>query len=246
MKKIIGIGFFICMFLPFKGNSQTTAGFEQLEILKIVEMYKNAPNLSFSFTVSYADSAHADSIISSSTGSCKMSDGRYYTSAADGTEYIQGYQYGLVISPNDSTVTVYNRQEYGDMIKGIPVLDTLFFNQYVDSMKVVSYDDVPTNDLVIYFNASAPYSKYILTYDHTSYQITNIIFYMKSIDPNDSIATGRINFSLTSYSTAPISQDVFWEDKYIYKQGGTLHLKPTYSNYQLIDNTTPSQPELPQ
>jgi hypothetical protein len=240
MKKTILVSLFVCLVSALTGHAQTqiAKGAEQVEILKIAEMYRNAPNLAFNFTYTYADSAHADSVLETSTGFCKISDGRYYTYTSDSTEYIQGYQYSVVVSHNDSSVVVNNRQEYGDFVKGIPVIDTLLYNQYVDSIKVFTYDDVPTNDFVIYFSANAPYSKYILTYDRTSFRITNILFYIKNAETDDGIITARINFSMSSYSTSTISQDLFLEDKFIYKQGGQLHLKPGYTGYQLLDYTT--------
>jgi hypothetical protein len=237
MKKIVLIGLLICLTIPGYLNAQLQVekGFEFQEIVKIAEMYKNAPNLSFTIDYNYADSLHPDSTLEHLAGSCKMSDSRYYTNL-DSAEYIQGYQYNVAVFYRDSAIIVNDRQEYADLMK-LPVLDSVFNGAYVDSMKIVAIDTA-SNTLYLYLSPSSPYSKYYLIYSPLNYRILGIGFYIKNAPIGEAIGTAKVSISFSNYSTNPIPQDTFWEDKFIYRQSGEVRLKPTYASYQLLDNTT--------
>jgi hypothetical protein len=240
MKRILLICISVCTtLLPYLSYSQTQveSGFEIQEVLKIAEMYKNVPNLSFNIDYKYTDSVNVDSTLEHLTGYSKISEGRYYT-FLDSTEYIQGFQYNLSVFHRDSAIMVNNRQEYSDIMK-FPVLDSLFNSAYVDSMKVFSINET-TNTLYLYLSPASPYGDYTLTYDKTNYRIKKIQFFIRHVPTDEGVTSGTavMTISMTDFTTNAISQDTFWEDKFIYKQGGELLLKPMYSGYQLLDNTT--------
>jgi hypothetical protein len=241
MKKIFLACIFIYLIIPGYSQTQVEKGFELQEVLKIAEMYKNVPNLSFTINYSYADSAHSSDTLEKMTGLSRVSDGRYYTSL-DSAEYIQGYQYNLAVFHKDSAIVVNDRQDYADLMK-LPLLDSVFHSAYVDSMKIVATDDVPINTLYVYLSPSSPYSGYYLVYFRNSYRINNIFFKMKNApigEDSTGIKTGTalVNINLSAYSTASVPQDSFWEDKFIYKEAGEIKRKPAYATYQLLDNTT--------
>lgn len=240
MKNLVSISFLISLILPYHLFAQTRVetGFELHEVIKIAEMYKNAPNLSFTVNYKYTDSVRVDSVLEEMTGYSKISDGRYY-SFLDSSEFVQGYQYNVLVFHRDSAVVVNNRQEYPDLMK-LPILDSIFQSAYVDSMKIYATDDVPINTLQLYLSPSSPYANYILVYDRNSYRIQNVHFYVRNAPTEDGVTsgTGAVTLTFSSYSTSLVDQEKFWEDRFIYKQGGEVHLKPAYSGYQLLDNTT--------
>ncbi|MBO9572414.1 MAG: hypothetical protein J7497_09430 [Chitinophagaceae bacterium] len=240
MKKLVSISILIPLVLPFYSLSQTRVekGFELHEVMKIAEMYKNVPNLSFTVNYKYTDSIRVDSVLEQLTGYSKISDGRYY-SFLDSSEFIQGYQYNILVFHRDSAVIVNNRQEYPDLMK-LPILDSIFQSAYVDSMKIIATDDVPINTLYLYLSPSSPYANYVLVYDRNNYRIQFIHFYIRNAPVEDGVTsgTGAVTVTFSAYSTAAVDQEKFWEDKFIYKQAGEIHLKPAYAGYQLLDNTT--------
>jgi hypothetical protein len=246
MKKICFVVALVCIVTFSHAQHLAHQGFEIQEIIKIAETYRNAPNLSYNVDYYYYDSAHADSALEHLTGYSKISDGRYYT-FLDSTEYIQGYQYNVMVSHRDSTIAVDNRQEYMDLTR-LPLLDSIFQSQYVDSLKVYETDDVPTNSLLVYLSPQSQYSGYLMVYNRLSYTVQSVAFYIKDVPRNDttySTMTGLMRMVFSGYSTNAVTQDVFWEDKFIYKQEGEIRLKPAYASYQLFDNTT-IKPTLPQ
>src|ERR1700694_3864092 len=111
---------------------QVEKGFELLQLVRIAEMYKAVPNLSFSVNYTYADSTHQDSLLEQLSGSSKMSAGRYWM-MLDSVESVQGSQYNLVVYHQDSTIAINARREYGNQLR-LPFLDSMFRNNNLDSL----------------------------------------------------------------------------------------------------------------
>ena len=220
------------------GAQQQVKGFELTEIVKLAEAYRNAPNLSFDLSYTYADSANPTTILEQMSGSTKISGGKYW-SKLDSVEFVQGGRYRLAVYHEDSTVVAADRAAYDDFLR-LPFLDSAFRQANVDSMKVTTVSG-PLWRLQIYFNPSSGFSKFVLEYDKNTYRTTKIEYYVKNSPVDNTgtaIGTAVITLTVSNYSLLPVDPLIFNEEKYIYKSNGVLVMKPTYAHFTLVNNTS--------
>lgn len=234
----VKLGILFCL-LSLSGWTQPVQkGFELLEIMKIAEVYRQAPHLSFTFQYTYSDSSNANEIIEQTNGSSKISEGKYWTQLG-AVEFMQGYQYSLTIYSEDSVIAVSDKQEFGKVMQ-LPFMDSLFREANITDMEVQSVND-STNVLLVHFGSHASYSQYKLYYHSRKYLISKIEYYTKDLaaDASEGLSgTALIRMTLTNYNDSPINQESFKEDKYVYKLNGAFFLKPAYSGYRLLLNTS--------
>ena len=212
-------------------------GFEFGEIINISQTYQQAPSLSFSMVISYADSTSQDSIIDQVSASYKIQYGRYWA-MVDSTEMVQGSGYNVSILHNDSIIIISNMQKTVGMMQ-LPLMDSLFRAQNVSSMKISQIND-STRSLRMYFNPSSYYSGYIFNYDVHTYLINSIIYFIKTPANEDDSGSGTsmVKVVFSNYSTKPIDNSFFQTDKFIYKQGDQFLAQPPYSKFQLMVNVS--------
>jgi hypothetical protein len=219
---------------------QVKKGFEIMELIKLAEVYKETPFLSFDFSYTYADSASPSTILEQLNGSTKISSGRYWT-FLDSIEFVQGYQYNLAVYYKDSNIVVNDRQDYGDLFK-LPLMDSIFRAANVDSMRLDVIAGTPTyREFTVYFDPSAPFRLYKLRYDPSNFRIQSIKYYIKDVPiETGAITTGTalVELSVSNYSSSSFDLNVFQEDKFIYKSNGELFEKPAYSSFKLFSNIT--------
>jgi hypothetical protein len=220
-----------------KTHAQVETDFELLQIVKVAEIYRQAPNLSFSAAYRYADSSLPDSILEHVDGLYKMSTGRYWI-VLDSTEQLQGSLYNLTVYHEDSAISINKRQEYAEKLR-LPFMDSAFRNSNVSSLSITEYDD-STRKLTVYFKPGSNFSQYEMKYDKYKFYMRNMTYYLRNV-MNDGTGvtsgTAVITVAFSNYSTAAIDQSVFNEEKFIYKSGGQFHVQPAYSNFSLIVNT---------
>ena len=229
-------GFYIVLPSISLYGQQVEKGFELHELVKIGETYKNALNLNFSMTYTYADSALPATPLESLTGLYKIRNGKYWT-MIDSIEFVQGQQYDVAIYYGDSTIVVNEQREYGNILK-IPALDSAFQKANVDSMKIMEFND-STRLLTLFFNLDANYNLYKLQYDKDKYLIRKIEYYVKNM-PNqtgDNSITGLITIDFTNYSEQNVDPLLFQEDRIVYKSGGELFTQSAFTNFKVFNNT---------
>ena len=217
------------------GAQQVEKGFEMMEVLKIADTYKQAGSLSFDMYYTYTDSAHLGSVLESMNGSTKISNGRYWTKMDSAVESLQGYQYNITLYYQDSTIVLGDRQDMNKVLS-MPMLDTMFQQSDVDSLKITEYDD-STRKLTVFFGSYSAYRQYTMLYDKNSYLIRSINYNIRNTAEGATATTGLITLTLSDYSFGPVDESVFREDKYVYKQNGQYFTKPGYTNFQLQVNT---------
>jgi len=221
---------------------QVKAGMELLEILRISETYRLAPNLSYSMTYTYADSANQGNPIEQMYGSSKISDGRYW-SMLDSVEFLQGYQHGVTVMYADSTIVVNSRDDYGKIIS-LPFLDSVFTQANVDSMSIVVHND-STYLLTVFFKPEASYRSYKIYYDKNKLLVRKIDYYLKNqVINEETIGTVLISLTLSNYSLNTIDPEIFREDRFIYKSNGVFYGKGVYDGFNVINNTRDPKPEI--
>lgn len=220
-----------------RAQAQVETNFELLQIVKIAEIYRQAPNLSFSATYQYADSTSPGTVLEQVDGIYKMSAGRYWI-VLDSTEQLQGSLYNLTVYHEDSTISINKRQDYAGNLR-LPFMDSAFRTSNVSSMSITEYDD-STRKLIIYFKPGSNFSQYEMKYDKYNFYMRSMKYYLRNV-MNDGTGvtsgTAVITMTLGSYSTAAIDPALFNEEKFIYRSGGQFHLQPAYAGYSLIVNT---------
>lgn len=228
---------FITFACGLRMQAQVEQKFELLQIVKIAEVYRVAPNLSFTAVYTYADSTLPDTILEHVNGTYKFSSGRF-DNVLDSTEQIQGSLFNLTVSREDSSIIVNNRQDYAKQME-LPFLDSMFRNGNVNSMSIVDYDD-STRKLTILFKPNSNYSRYEMKYDKNKFYISNIKYYIRNV-MNDGTGvtsgTAIVNLLFSNYSTAPINPSVFAEDRFIYRSGSTLQVQPAFAGFNVVNNT---------
>ena len=119
----------------------------------------------------------------------------------------------------------------------LPIMDSLFKAQNVDSMNVAQVND-STRSLRLYFKPASQYSGYIFNYDLHTYLLHSIIYFVKTGVSDDDTGSGvsMISIAFSNYSNAVIDNDYFREDKFIYKLGDKFFAQHPYENYQLMVN----------
>ena len=233
-RKIIIVMLTTGIFYCGASAQQILQGFESTEILKIAEVYRNTPDLSFNVSYTYVDSAYPGNILEQLTGNYKIKDGKYW-SFIDSTEYLQGNLYSLTVFHRDSSITVSEKSIYGDLLR-VSVLDSLFQAGNVNSMSVTTVND-STRSLLMRFNTGSYYRKYELQYDPAKYLIKKLEYHIK--ENSDSVITsgiGIITMTFSSYSGTTVDPEVFNENKFIYRIGDYIYTKPAYGSFRLLVN----------
>ena len=212
-------------------------GFEYAEIINISQTYSHASSLSFDMQINYADSARQDSITEQIPASYKIQGGMYWA-MVDSTEMIQASGYNVSVLLRDSVIIISNPQSSSNMMQ-LPIMDSLFRAQNVDSMNVTQIND-STRSLRLYFNPSSYYSGYIFNYDLNTYLIHSVTYFIKTpaYDDGSGSGTSMVQVLFSNYSTLPIDNSYFQQSKFIYNYGGKFVTVPPYTNFHLMVNTS--------
>ncbi|HEU4470108.1 MAG TPA: hypothetical protein VFR58_03415 [Flavisolibacter sp.] len=226
----------ISLLLSYTATGQVEQGFELLQVQKIAEVYKRAPNLSFSTNYTYADSSSPGTILEQMSGITQLQEGRFRT-IIDSVECVQGNQYTVIAYLRDSQITVNDRVPNADILK-LSLLDSLFRASSVDSLSITNVND-STRQLTVFFYEQSVYRLYKLRYDKLRYYVRSIEYYLKDVPDGTgtSVGTALIKVDFSNYSTAPLDPSIFNEDRFIYKANGQFMAKPPYEAFQLIVNT---------
>ncbi len=239
MKKLICLAIVMTQLQIQPINAQTVQpGFELLEILKISEVYRVMPNLSYNIKYIYADSVLPATVLEELNGFSKISEGRCYT-MLDSMEYVQGYRYGVTVLHLDSTIVVGDTK-CNSTVMQLPVLDSLFQKILVNATNVTQVND-SLRVLTIQFKGIAPYSQYKIHYNSNKYLVNKIEYFMRNVQVEEGAVTSGtalITLLLSNYSEQSFDKQIFQEDKFLYKLNGEIHAKPAYSNFKLVVNTT--------
>jgi hypothetical protein len=233
---------FFLLALSFKAGAQggkpqpQHRGAELLEILRIAEVYRQTPSLSFDMVYTYHDTIDIETPIETVTGSSKISNGNYWT-ILDSTEFIQGYRYSVSVFHQDSTIVVGDRQEHSNVMQ-LPLLDSLFRGANVDSILIYPVDD-STNEVNIIFETDAAYQAYKLFYHPQTYLVRQVQYYLRGI-ADDRITTGTaiITLNISNYSEAPVDQQLFREDRLIQPSPEGFQGKGSFAGFKIINNIT--------
>jgi hypothetical protein len=229
--------FFIALVLliaAVKGNAQAVPkGTEIQELVWVSQVYANAPNLSFSLSYSYADSLYPTTLLDSSMMTCKLSKGRSFTSNTE-VEYLQGREFNVYVSKDDSLVMVSPAQDYKSLFKA-PLLDPAFREGHVNGMLICEIND-STRKLCVGFRPESYYVNYIMVYDPRNGFVKSISFCTRNLYgmydlPADHIL--KTTMTMTGYSTAPVEAIVFNENRYVYRLNGELFLQPEWEGFRL-------------
>ncbi len=234
MKNRKWIGLLLIIFSMDVSSQQIVKGFEIPELLKIAEVYRNSPNLSFNINYTYVDSAYPANIIEQYGGSYKIKEGKYW-SMLDSMEYIQGNQFNVTVFHKDSIIAVMDRTVYGSLFQ-ISVLDSVFRAGNVNDINVVELND-STRSFLVRFNSDAYYNKYEIKYNLNNYRINSVEYHIK--DYTDSVNTsgvGIITMTFSNYSESAIDPEIFNEGKFIYREGSLIWARSLYTTFKLIVN----------
>jgi len=236
-KNLFFVVLLACSF-PFYTRAQgVIKGFEFGEIINISQAYSHVSSLSFDMQINYADSARQDSIVEQIPASYKIQNGMYWA-MLDSTEMIQANGYNVSVLHMDSVIIISNPQSPSNMMQ-LPIMDSLFRAQNVDSMNVTQIND-STRSLRLYFNPGSRYSAYIFNYDLNTYLLYSITYFIKTPAYDDGSGSGvsMVQVLFSNYSTQPVDNSYFQQNKFIYNQGGKFITVPPYTNFQLMVNVS--------
>lgn len=230
----------LCIYFAFGSGIEAQGvikGFEFGEIINISQAYSHASSLSFDMQINYADSARQDSITDEIPASYKIQNGMYWA-MIDSTEMIQAAGYNVSVLHSDNVIIISNPKGSAGIMK-LPIMDSLFRSQNVDSMNVTQIND-STRSLRLYFNPSSYYSGYIFNYDLNTYLIHSITYFIKTPASDDGSGSGisMVQVLFSNYSTKPIDDSYFQQSKFIYNKGGKFITVPPYTNFHLMVNTS--------
>jgi hypothetical protein len=210
-------------------------GFETLEILRIAETYRQAPNLTFDVTYTYADSADVENSMEQMTGTTKIKDGKFWT-MLDSIEFVQGYQYRLTVMHLDSIIAVADKEDYGKIIQ-LPLLDSVFRDANIDSMHIVSETD-STNVLTVYFKPEASFKKYSIHYNNAKFLISKMQYFIADQPFNlENTSTALVEILFSNYSDAEVDPSIFKEDRFIYWSNDSFYPKSEFQGFRILNNT---------
>lgn len=233
MKKL----FFITLVLliaAIKGNTQPVPkGTEIQELVWVSEVYANSPNLSFSLMVSYADSLYPNTLLDSSIMTCKLMKGKSFTFNTE-VEYLQGREFNVYVSKDDSLIMVSPAQDYKSLFKA-PLLDSTFRQGHVDSMFVCNIND-STRKFCVGFRPESYYVSYTMLYDPRNGFVKSISYCTRNPYEMYGLAANHIiktTMTMTGYSTAPVEAILFNESRYVYRLNGQLYLQPQWEGFTL-------------
>lgn len=209
-------------------------GFEMGEIIRMAEVYRNLPYLSYDVHYHYADSAQPNVILEEFDIAYKVQEGRYRASM-DSMDIINSYNYNLKVYHDEKLIIMTNITGYTDVLQ-LPLMDSLFMAANVDSLGVVNLND-STRKLKIFFGSESPYSKYEISYKKAGYLIQYIQYYIKEPASDDPGASGTslITAEFTNYSTAVIDDANFNIGQYAVFADTQWQPRAAYAAYRLID-----------
>lgn len=237
MNKVIKCVLILLVLISTKAQAQDIPkGLEVMEIIKVADAYRAAPNLSFDMNITYADSVTPASITEQVAGSYKIHEGKYW-GILDSVEFLQGGQFNMTVYHSDSIILVSDRQEYTSVLQ-LPLMDSLFREINIQDMSVSSLND-STRLLRILFNSESPYHSYEMEYDMATYRIHHVKYYLTEM-AGDTLATSGvvcITMNFSNYSESLISDDDFKESKFIYRFADEIKLQPAYEGFRLMINT---------
>ena len=222
-----------CSILPAARSQAVSPGMEVLQMIKVANTYRYAPNLSFDVQVTYADSVAVDSVVEQITANYKLHSGLFYT-YIDSTEIVQGNLYNVRVSHTDSVITIRNRDVYPDVLN-MPVTDTLYWRTFAQGLTATDIND-STRALKIIFKPGAVFSSYEIKYSTRSFLLQEVKCYMPAdttgADPG-LYASGKalIKFVFSGYSTSAVGNEWFSEDKFVSLINGRFQPKPDYNGY---------------
>jgi len=210
-------------------------GLELMEIVKVAEAYRTAPDLSFDINFTYADSTTPTAITEQVAGSYKIHDGKYW-GIIDSIEFLQGVQYNMAVYHQDSVIVITNRQEYTSVLQ-LPLMDSLFREANISDISVINLND-STRALRILFNGQSPYHSYELEYDMSTYRIRQVKYYLADMAADKPGTSGVVCVTMyfTNYSEKLISDDEFRESKFVFRFADEVKLQPAYADFRLMMN----------
>jgi hypothetical protein len=223
----------ICTVTLSSFGQNVVAGFEIQEIIRISEVYRKLPYLSFNATYQYADSAAPTVIKEQIAGQYKIHEGRYWA-MLDSTELVQGYNYKLTVYHDQKFLVVGRPDGVYSSVTQLPLLDSLFNARFVDSIHVYTVND-STNRLEIEFKHDSPFRYYETYYNPVTYMVDSLKYYQKDTDPEEGASgTSVITVTFSSYSSAVIDEEYFRESKFIYRNEANFYPKEEFSEFELI------------
>lgn len=226
------MAFFFGIILTASGQS-VPEGAESQEVIRIAEAFRLHPYLSFNVQFAYSDSATWPVPSEQITGRYKMKEGLYWAEL-DSTEILQGYNYNIAVYHDLKFIMIAKPSPLNSVVLQVAVLDSVFEENFVDSMHVTEIND-STRKLDIEFKPESPYAYYEVVYDLRSYMIHSIKFHQRGLG-EDYPNYGVIEVFFSNYSTAVISDDYFRESKFIFKDGSTFHPQTAYNTYEIMVN----------
>jgi len=211
-------------------------GLEVMEIIKVAEAYRIAPDLSFDLNIAYADSANPASVIEQVTGSYKIHEGKYW-GIIDSVEFLQGSQFNMAVYHADSVIVITDRQEYTSVLQ-LPLMDSLFRAANITDISVSNLND-STRSLRILFNGQSPYHSYELEYNIATYRMRQVKYYLAEMaaDTPGSSGVVCVTMRFSNYSENMISDDTFKESQFVYRFADEIKLQPSYEGFRLMINT---------
>ena len=130
----------------------------------------------------------------------------------------------------------FTRQQYGNTFQ-LPLLDSLFRAANVESFTLTARND-SLRVLSVKFRPSSIYSQYRLHYNRYTHLVDRIEYYTREVPGEEGHSgTGLISIRLYNYSFQPLRGDLFREDRFVEKSGGTFKANASYARFKLIDNT---------
>lgn len=216
----------------FSFSQAVPRGTELQELLKITEVYKNAPSLSFDLKYTFADSLTWTDLTDSMFASCKLGYGKSFISNSD-FESLSGFEYNVTVDKEDSFIYAMRRSSEESILQA-PLMDPVFRKAHVDSMRVDVIND-STWQFLAFFKTESFYSYYEMNYDPGTGFIKRINYHGRNDPgahdiPADHIVCATIY--LTNYSEATIDPVTFNESRYFYKLNGTLYLQTAWQDFQ--------------
>lgn len=235
MKRLLLLSFTLMSGYAF--SQQKEKGVELLQLVKLAEVYRNANNLSFSVTYTYADSTAPSTYLEQMNGTTRISNGKYW-SMIDSVEMLQGNYYRLSAYLRDSTIIISDRLKYDDMFR-LPLLDAAFRTANVAATSIYQQND-STWSFTVNFNPSSGYSKYVLVYDPRNFRLKQVQYFIRNAAKEDGsgVMTGLITMKMTNYSTAVIDPSLFNEERFAIKVNGVWTVRPQFGGYYLINNSS--------
>lgn len=216
-------------------SQQVDKGFELHELMKIAQVYRHIPSLSFDMEYSYADSAKPNKVLETVTGTSKIKDGLSWC-MLDSVEMVQGQTYSLAVYYEDSIISLSARRQHATTFQ-LPLLDSLFRAANVESLSIMARND-SLRTLTVTFQPTSVYSRYRLYYNAYTYLIDKMEYYTREVPGEEGHSgTGLIGIRLYNYSFLPVQSELFREDRFVQKTNGTFKATAAFADFRLMINT---------